>query len=109
MNLWQRLWQWFQQNEQVVYYIGGSDVLPAPLKGEEERTAIEALARGEEAARQTLVEHNLRLVVFIARRFESTAAFTLDVYGHVTEKMKRDSATRMQRFYESIRETNSSQ
>lgn len=72
MNLWQRLWQWFQQNEQVVYYIGGSDVLPAPLKGEEERTAIEALARGEEAARQTLVEHNLRLVVFIARRFEST-------------------------------------
>ncbi len=72
MNLWQRLWQWFQQNEQVVYYIGGSDVLPAPLKGEEERTAIEALARGEETARQTLVEHNLRLVVFIARRFEST-------------------------------------
>ena len=39
----------------------------------------------------------------------ATAAFTLDVYGHVTEKMKRDSATRMQRFYESIRETNSSQ
>lgn len=36
-----------------------------------------------------------------------TAAFTLDVYGHVTEKMKRDSATRMQKFYESIRETNS--
>lgn len=39
----------------------------------------------------------------------ATAAFTLDVYGHVTEKMKRDSATRMQKFYESIRETNSSQ
>ena len=37
----------------------------------------------------------------------ATAAFTLDVYGHVTEKMKRDSATRMQKFYESIRETNS--
>ena len=34
----------------------------------------------------------------------ATAAFTLDVYGHVTEKMKRDSATRMQKFYESIRE-----
>ena len=39
----------------------------------------------------------------------ATAAFTLDVYSHVTEKMKRNSATRMQRFYESIRETNSSQ
>ena len=36
----------------------------------------------------------------------ATAAFTLDVYGHVTEKKKRDSATRMQKFYESIRETN---
>ena len=34
----------------------------------------------------------------------ATAAFTLDVYGHVTEEMKRDSATRMQKFYESIRE-----
>lgn len=37
----------------------------------------------------------------------ATAAFTLDVYGHVSEKMRRDSATRMQKFYESIRETNS--
>ena len=55
-----------------VYYIGGSDVLPPPLKGEEERLTLEALARGEEDARQRLVEHNLRLVVYIARRFEST-------------------------------------
>lgn len=55
-----------------VYYIGGSDVLPPPLKGEEEQQALEALERGEEAARQKLVEHNLRLVVYIARRFEST-------------------------------------
>ena len=56
----------------TLYYIGGSDVLPAPLKGEQERSALEALERGEETARQTLVEHNLRLVVYIARRFEST-------------------------------------
>ena len=42
-------------------------------------------------------------------QIHGTAAFTLDVYGHVTEKMKRDSATRMQKFYESIRETSSSQ
>ena len=55
-----------------LYYIGGSDVLPPPLKGEEEQRTLEALERGEEAARQTLVEHNLRLVVYLARRFENT-------------------------------------
>ena len=55
-----------------IYYIGGSDVLPAPLKGEQEQAALEALGRGEEGAKQQLVEHNLRLVVYIARRFENT-------------------------------------
>ena len=58
--------------ENTVYYIGGSDVLPAPLKGAAETEALEGLERGEEAAKQRLIEHNLRLVVFIARRFEST-------------------------------------
>lgn len=58
--------------ENTVYYIGGSDVLPAPLKGAEELSALEALEQGEETAKQRLIEHNLRLVVFIARRFEST-------------------------------------
>ncbi len=57
---------------QSIHYIGGSDVLPAPLKGAEEQTALEALESGEEEAKQTLIEHNLRLVVFIARRFENT-------------------------------------
>lgn len=55
-----------------IHYIGGSDILPAPLKGPEENAALEALERGEESARQELVEHNLRLVVYIARRFENT-------------------------------------
>lgn len=55
-----------------VFYIGGSDILPAPLKGVEEQNALEALERGEEAAKQLLIEHNLRLVVYIARRFENT-------------------------------------
>ena len=55
-----------------IMYIGGSDVLPAPLRPEDERCAIEALAAGDETARQTLIEHNLRLVVYIARRFENT-------------------------------------
>ena len=57
----------------VVYYIGGSDVLPPPLKGWEEQEALDGLERGEEAAKQKLIERNLRLVVFIARRFENTS------------------------------------
>ena len=73
MNLWQWIMQRLQGMGQTIYYIGGSDVLPPPLKGEAERQAIEALSRGEEQARQTLVEHNLRLVVYIARRFENTS------------------------------------
>ena len=55
-----------------IMYIGGSEVLPPPLKPAEEQTLIEALMRGEEAAKQKLIEHNLRLVVYIARRFENT-------------------------------------
>ena len=78
MNLWQRFRQWLR-GEQNVYYIGGSDVLPPPLKGEAERQAIEGLGRGEEAARQTLVEHNAHLVVYIARRFENTGTSLEDL------------------------------
>ena len=55
-----------------IYYIGGSDILPAPLKGPEEQDALEALEQGDERAKQRLIEHNLRLVVYIARRFENT-------------------------------------
>ncbi|MBQ9045167.1 MAG: RNA polymerase sporulation sigma factor SigE [Oscillospiraceae bacterium] len=55
-----------------VHYIGGSDRMPPPLDREAERAAIEALRAGDDAARSLLIEHNLRLVVFIAKRFEST-------------------------------------
>lgn len=55
-----------------IYYIGGPDVLPPPLKGAEEQTALEAMEQGDEDAKQLLIERNLRLVVFIARRFENT-------------------------------------
>ena len=54
------------------FYIGGADVLPAPLKGEEEQKILEQMEQGSEAAKQKLIERNLRLVVFIARRFENT-------------------------------------
>ena len=57
---------------QEIYYIGGSDVLPPPLKGQEEETALQALEAGDEGAKQLLIEHNLRLVVYISRRFENT-------------------------------------
>ena len=58
--------------ERGIFYIGGSDVLPPPLKGQEEQDALERLERGDEGAKSLLIEHNLRLVVFIARRFENT-------------------------------------
>lgn len=55
-----------------VMYIGGSDTLPTPLSREEEGELMELLQQGDQRARQTLIEHNLRLVVYIARRFENT-------------------------------------
>ena len=55
-----------------VFYIGGSDTLPPPLEKEREEKAISALDSGDEAARRLLIEHNLRLVVYIAKRFENT-------------------------------------
>lgn len=55
-----------------VMYIGGSDVLPPPLKHEEELDWITRLESGDEEAKSCLIEHNLRLVVYIARRFENT-------------------------------------
>ena len=55
-----------------VMYIGGSDTLPPPLSREEEREAIEKLGEGDKSARDLLIEHNLRLVVYIARRFDNT-------------------------------------
>ena len=62
-------WLGLRRSESV-HYIGGSDTLPPPLTKERE---AELLARlGEESARQELIEHNLRLVVYIARRFENT-------------------------------------
>ena len=62
--VWLGLWP-----EEGTHYIGGSDTLPPPLTRERE---AELLANMDEGARQELIEHNLRLVVYIARRFENT-------------------------------------
>lgn len=61
----------FLQDESL-FYIGGSDILPPPLKGQQEQDALTAMEQGSEEAKQLLIEHNLRLVVYIARRFENT-------------------------------------
>ena len=66
------LWKLGLLTRGTLYYIGGSDVLPPPLKGAEELAALEAMEQGDEAAKQLLIERNLRLVVFISRRFENT-------------------------------------
>jgi len=55
-----------------VFYIGGSDTLPPPLEREQEEQAISALESGDESARSLLIERNLRLVVYISKRFENT-------------------------------------
>ena len=72
MNLKQLLILLGLVRPEKILYIGGSDILPPPLPPEEERALIARLAEGDEQARQTLIERNLRLVVYIARRFENT-------------------------------------
>ena len=73
-NLLQRLLRWIRAHSRPdkVMYIGGSDTLPQPLPRAEEAARIARLADSDPAARQTLIERNLRLVVYIARRFENT-------------------------------------
>ena len=55
-----------------INYIGGSEILPPPLVRDEEESAIKGLDKGNEASKILLIEHNLRLVVYISRRFENT-------------------------------------
>lgn len=61
------------QNENLpIYYIGGSQILPPPLEQEEEEEVLQNLSNGDESVRKILVERNLRLVVYIAKKFENT-------------------------------------
>ncbi|KMY53543.1 MULTISPECIES: RNA polymerase sporulation sigma factor SigE [Bacillaceae] len=55
-----------------IYYIGGSEALPPPLSRDEEEKLLVKLPKGDQAARALLIERNLRLVVYIARKFENT-------------------------------------
>ena len=62
-----------------MFYIGGSESLPPPLSAEEEAACIQALDKGEASARSALIEHNLRLVVYIAKKFENTGVTVEDL------------------------------
>lgn len=64
--------EWKIFNIKEAYYIGGSEALPPPLSCDEEKELVEKLRSGNEAVRSILIERNLRLVVYIARKFENT-------------------------------------
>ena len=67
-------------DKQDIHYIGGSEVLPAPLELEEETAALESLGSEEdEKAKKMLIEHNLRLVVYIAKKFDNTGVGVEDL------------------------------
>lgn len=61
----------FKLKKKRVFYIGGADVLPSPLNIDEEREYVAKLAQGDEEAKGVLIERNLRLVVYIAKKFEN--------------------------------------
>ena len=68
------------KREGEIHYIGGADILPAPLDSETEQEMIEKLVGPEEKeARSKLIEHNLRLVVYIAKKFDNTAVGVEDL------------------------------
>ena len=70
------IWQWKFLSKisgaPPVLYIGGSDTLPPPLSKQEEEQMLAGLVAGDTDCKQILIEHNLRLVVYIAKRFENT-------------------------------------
>ncbi len=64
-----------------IFYVGNGQTLPPPLEGDEEARALEALQKGDPQARSLLIEHNLRLVVYIAKKFENTGISVEDLTG----------------------------
>ena len=75
MNIFKKVLLWIRQKlseKNGIYYINGAELLPAPYTPEREAEVIAALEAGDPEARNLLIEHNLRLVVYIAKKFEST-------------------------------------
>ena len=71
--------KFFFGKKRDIFYIGGSDVLPPPLSKDEESRILEEYAKGSKDARNILIERNLRLVVYIAKKFESAAGNVEDL------------------------------
>ena len=82
MIRWRIRWaQWIGQKAPAgLYHINGSETLPAPLSAEEEAALMRRIMDGDESAREPLITHNLRLVVYIARKFETRVANVEDYY-----------------------------
>ncbi len=66
-----KLLLWLKTKYAECFFVGSSDKLPPPLSKEEELTLLIRLKEGDDSARDTLIEHNLRLVVFLAKKYES--------------------------------------
>lgn len=80
LNIWPEICRLFVKEKDEVHYIGGAEVLPAPLEGEEEAVCIQMLGSDSpENARKRLIEHNLRLVVYIAKKFDNTGVGVEDL------------------------------
>lgn len=87
--MWKTIWEnikaiwknfWNHTEEQEVFYIGGSEMLPAPLSAEEEKECLcKLMGEDSEEARKKLIAHNLRLVVYLARKFENTGVGVEDL------------------------------
>lgn len=69
-KFWKRIWMRILSHGSV-HYINGKETLPPPLSKEEEQQAVEAYREGSLEARNVLIEHNLRLVVYVAKRYEN--------------------------------------
>lgn len=77
--LWIRIRLSLGGGPEEVFYVGGSEALPPPLTREEEEYLLSRLPQGDNAVRAMLIERNLRLVVYIARKFENTGLFIEDL------------------------------
>ncbi|HLR73118.1 MAG TPA: RNA polymerase sporulation sigma factor SigE [Pseudogracilibacillus sp.] len=76
---WNKLLVKLKIKQGEIYYIGGKTALPPPLDKAKEREVLEQLQEGDQTARAILIEHNLRLVVYIARKFENTGIHIEDL------------------------------
>ncbi len=78
LKIWHKLLKTFSKGNSL-YYISGADILPPPLSQEEEADYIESMCSGDEKAKEILIERNLRLVVYIAKKFENTGVNVEDL------------------------------